>query len=877
MRKMIENEITNESGADRARAVGGGRRARSGRGLVSLVLVTLLAAAGGGAPAQAAPRGERSGELAAIGRLDDIGLGKPTKRTRKDREIERHEWMAQYYVSVGNDLPAAVKEYQAVLRLDKKRVSAALALSSLYQRTGKPKPAQKTLQGLAKANPKVPQVWLALAELQGAQGDKKGQASSIAKAVELAPRDPSVVAARFAAAHQRFRGGDGDSKDELLAAARAYVSSPRQLGPYQTLAQRTILELADDPVALLVFDAKAAYAEAFDSARMTDINAKMAEAKRGFEGCVAKQPANQECHYHLGLVYSSVKASDAYDPKKALEELAKAPDLALAGVATARIYRSRDQNAPARAALEKVLAKHRGLEVALVELAILDKLEGKDDDAVKRLEEAVEQGTDRASRDRAVTELSKIRPTHPLVQASLMGGDQGDVFSSERFKAAVALVEEAMGGVEKNAPELAAIEDIVMRLATAAGVGSSLNLKVAVLATDAVNALAMPNGSVYVTRGMFDFLKKMWPNRPIDAKHDALGHVLAHELAHVWRRHTMQGVIYREAIKDASAALDPSVLTHVTRLQEIEADREGIVMAVLAGFHPRGGIELMEKLGKEHEIPPHLDHPTFEERVSFLQEYWTNDVRYAYVSFGLGVGAMEKAAKLEDSDLAGAVAAYELAAEHFKRFRTTLTAQRDVMNNLGVVYAKLGVLALGKSDTPLGRWRTRFSIEKQSAAKYAGLMREEEEANEKRSSAPGKARMPWQLREAISMFREALAGSEGYSKARLNLATACLAGGRLDEAGEAIALAKPGRGVSAGDLEIVRGVIAAEKGEADKAQRAFEAAAKAGNAAAASYNLARLLEVRGKKAEAKAAYESYAKAYPSGPWTAAAKAAAAKL
>lgn len=868
MSKMIGNEIEKQIQ----------RRHRARGSLVALSLAALLGtvAVGATSSAQAAPRQDNViGELAAIGRLDDIGLGKPVKRTRKDREIERHEWMAQYYIAVGNDLPGAIKEYEAVLRLDKKRTSAALALSSLYQRTGKPRPAEKTLQGLAKANPKAPEVWLALAELQGAQGDKKAQAASIAKAVALAPRDPSVVAARFAVAHQRFRGGDGDVKDELLSAARAYVASPRQLGPYKTLAQRTVVELADDPVALLVFDAKAAYSSAFDSTRMGDINAKMAEARRGFEGCVAKQPANQDCRYHLGLVYSSVKASDAYDPKKAIEELAKAPDVPLAGVEAARIYRSRDQNDEARAQLKKVLTKHPDLGVALVELAILDKLEGKEDDAVAHLEAAVERGGDRAVRDRAVTELSKFRPTHPLVQASLMGGDQGDVFSSERFKAAVALVEEAMGGVEKNAPELAVIEDMVMRLATAAGVGSSLNLKVAVLASDAVNALAMPNGSVYVTRGMFDFLKKMWPNRPIDGKHDALGHVLAHELAHVWRRHTMQGVIYREAIKDASAALDPSVLTHVTRLQEIEADREGIVMAVLAGFHPRGGIELMEKLGKEHEIPRHLDHPTFEERVSFLQEYWTNDVRYAYVSFGLGVAAMEKAAREEDSDMAKAVASYELAAEHFKRFRATLTAQRDVMNNLGVVYAKLGVLALGKSETPLGRWRTRFSIEKQSAAKYVGLARDEEESGTR--GGGGKVRMPWQLREAISMFKEALAGSEGYSKARVNLATAYLAGGRLDEAGEAIALAKPGRGISVGDIEVVRGVIAAEKGEADKAQRAFETAAKSGATAIASFNLAKLLEVRGKKAEAKAAYESYAKAYPNGPWAVAAKAAAAKL
>lgn len=855
------------------------RMFRSTRGALALTLAAVVAATSlaGASSAEAAPRRK----AAPAGQVDLYGIGelgaKPAKRTRKDREIERHEWMAQYYVSLGNDLPAAIKEYEAVLRLDKKRATAALSLASLYQRTGKPKPALKALQGLTKSNPTAIQVWLALAELQGAQGDKAGQTASLAKAAALAPREPAVLAARFEAAHRRYRGGDAGAKDELIAAARAYVSAPRQQGPYVALAQRTIVELADDPVALMIFDAKAAYAQAFESGRMTDINEKMAEAKRGFEGCVARQPTNQECHYNLGLVYASVKASEAYDPAKALAELAKAPDQPLAQVEAARIYRMRDQNDQARAQLEKALEHQRDLGVALVELAILDKLDGKEDAAVEHLEAAVEAGWDRGVRERAITELGKIRPTHRLVQAALMGGEQGDVFSTDRFKAAVSLVEESMGGVEKDAPELQAVEDIVARLAAAAGVGSSLNLKVAILNSDVVNALAMPNGSVYVTRGMFDFLKKMWPDRPIDAKNDALGHVLAHELAHVLRRHTVQGVIYREAMKDASAPLDPSILTHVTRLQEIEADREGIVIAALAGFHPRGGIELMEKLGKEREIPRHLDHPTFEERVSFLQEYWTNDVRYAYVSFGLGVAAMEKGAKSEDSDLAAAVTSYETAAEHFKRFRTTLTAQREVMNNLGIVYAKLGVLALGKADSPLGKWRTRFSIEKQSASKYVGLAREEESGTRGAPPGGGKARMPWQLREAISMFKEALANNETYSKARLNLATAYLAGDRLDEAAETINAAKPGRGVTAGDIEIVRGVVAAEKGAFDKAQAAFEAAAKGGSAAAASFNLARLLEVRGKKAEAKAAYESYAKAYPSGSWAAAAKAAASKL
>lgn len=815
----------------------------------------------GGATAEARPRAPR--EAAS------------RKLSRKDLQIERHEWMAQYHVMRANDLPAAIREYQAVLRLDKHRVSAGLALATLYQRSGKPKDALAALGKLTKRNPRQLEVWLALADAQGASGDRAAQSASIARAVALAPRDPAVQAARFEVASRRYRGGEVAVKDELLAAARDYLASSRQMGPHQALAQRTVVELSDDPVALVVFDAKAAYLAAFESARMGDINQKMAEAQRGFELCVSRQPKNQECHYQLGLVYSSVKASEAYDVDQALAELAKAPDLVPAQVEAARLHRLRDSNDAARAALQRALELQPEHPVALLELAVLDKLEGKEQQAVAKLVSAIEHAQDSALAERALGELGKVSPTHPLVvRATAMGGASDDVFSTERFKSAVALVEEALGGVEKDAPELGAVEDIVARLAAAAGVGTSLTLRVAILGSDSINAIAMPDGHVYVTRGMFDFLRRTWPDRPVDATHDALGHVLAHELAHVLRRHTVQGVIYREALKDASRPIDPAVLTHVTRLQEIEADRDGIVIASLAGFHPRGGIELMERLGKDQEIPRHLDHPTFEERVSFLQEYWTNDVRYAYVSFGLGVAAMDQAARAEELDVDTAAKAYQDAADHFQRFRTTVLAQREVMNNLGVVYAKLGVLALGKAESPLGRWRTRFSIERKSASQYKSLVREE---SAKRGGAD-KARMPWQLREAISMFKEALATDEGYQKARLNLALAYLAASRLDAAAETLALARAGRGVSEGELAVVRGVILAERGEHAQAQAAFaQAAASKGAAAAATFNAARLLEVLGKKAEAKAAYAAYAKAYPSGAWAAVARAAAGSL
>ena len=101
-------------------------------------------------------------------------------------------------------------------------------------------------------------------------------------------------------------------------------------------------------------------------------------------------------------------------------------------------------------------------------------------------------------------------------------------------------------------------------------------------------------------------------------------------------------------------------------------------------------------------------------------------MRYAFVSFKLGVQAMDQGAKLESTNMEKAIGSYQDAADNFKRFRTMLPSLKEAANDAGIAYTKLGVLAMNKDDSPLGRWQTRFSLERDSAVKYVGLAREEE-------------------------------------------------------------------------------------------------------------------------------------------------------
>lgn len=828
-------------------------------GLAALATAFALAVAAG--TATAAPRRPPP---AAPARLD-----------RKRLEIERHVWTAQFYLRKAGDVAGAAREYKAVLALDPQNVDASLALASLYQRDGKPRLAVDVLTRLTRKSPRNDQAWLLLARLQADLHDDRAMQAAIDKALAINPDSAGAHALRFERAQARLDAGDASARPEALDAARRIMALSRGESAMYRLAERAVIKLSGQPIDIAVYDARAAYAAAFDSGEIGKINQHMAAARAGFEKCLQIDPRREDCHYQLGLVYASVKASEAYDPDRALAELALAPSLPAAWIQTAVLLRASDKPALARTALDRALVlAPRGPHAATahVELGILDKLDGKTDAAVDHFVAALDADPAGAAGERALGELSRVKPDHPRVVQSMMEGKvSGDVFSTDRYRAAVGLMEQALGGIDNAAPERPVIEDIVHRLTEASAVKQQF--RVAVLGTRAVNAFALPDGHVYVTRGMIDLMKKAQPQRPIDADNDALGHILGHELQHVLRRHNVNSAVFQAAVKDASTPIDPSILTHVTRLQEMDADRQGMVMAFLAGYHPRGGIEFMEIMGKELEIPQHLDHPTFDERVAYLTEYWTNDVRYAFVSFKLGVAAMDRGAKLEATDLKQAVAAYDEAIEDFKRYHAMLPSLKEAPNDLGVAYTKLGVLAMA-ADSPLGRWQTRFSLERSSAVSYAGLARDEESS---RTRGGDKARLPWQLREAIAAFKEALALDETYSKARLNLAAAYIAAGQLDNATAMLAKVDVSGDVTAGDIDLIRGIALAEARTYDKARAAFEHAVTSQAARrAASYNLARTLELAGNKDEARRAYQQYVKLYPGGPWAKAAEAAAGK-
>ena len=148
---------------------------------------------------------------------------------------------------------------------------------------------------------------------------------------------------------------------------------------------------------------------------------------------------------------------------------------------------------------------------------------------------------------------------------------------------------------------------------------------------ESVNALALPGGYIYITRGMLEKLET-------EAQ---LAAILGHETTHVVARHSMAQISKRRVMNVAtlatlvSGAAPPEVmqLTMITnqimtmqysRQDEKEADLAGLDYMVAAGYDPNGMLEIMRILQKEHPGGKQYEffstHPHPENRFYYIQD-----------------------------------------------------------------------------------------------------------------------------------------------------------------------------------------------------------------------------------------------------------------
>ncbi|MDF2689270.1 MAG: peptidase [Microvirga sp.] len=200
------------------------------------------------------------------------------------------------------------------------------------------------------------------------------------------------------------------------------------------------------------------------------------------------------------------------------------------------------------------------------------------------------------------------------------------VIGPDRDRDHVRLVR-AFGG-EGRAPQLQQLlTDVTNRLVMATDRPDEA-FQVTILNSPVVNAFALPNGRLYVTRGLLALANDT----------SEVAAVLSHEIAHVTLRHASQrselqarsALIERVAenvlkdAEDAATAQNQSrtTLANFSRAQELEADQTGVKVLARAGFDPFGAPRFLTALGRsgtsaDGQTGDRLaSHPSTNDRVS---------------------------------------------------------------------------------------------------------------------------------------------------------------------------------------------------------------------------------------------------------------------
>lgn len=190
------------------------------------------------------------------------------------------------------------------------------------------------------------------------------------------------------------------------------------------------------------------------------------------------------------------------------------------------------------------------------------------------------------------------------------------------FKQATAGMKLRQGGVDA-----AAIREIGARLTK----GSKYDYKWYVAEDPAINAFAVPGGYVVVNTGLI---------QAADSAEEVAG-VLAHEVQHVERRHTLKNIVHSLGLRaalalamgDIGSGMLGDMAAQLSELKfgrdlESESDRLGLLALKQAGIAPQGMVSFFDKLRKqEGAAPPALlsTHPASEDRMQALQAM-VNDI-----------------------------------------------------------------------------------------------------------------------------------------------------------------------------------------------------------------------------------------------------------
>jgi tetratricopeptide (TPR) repeat protein len=306
---------------------------------------------------------------------------------------------------------------------------------------------------------------------------------------------------------------------------------------------------------------------------------------------------------------------------------------------------------------------------------------------------------------------------------------------------------------------------------------------------------------------------------------DELAFLLAHEISH--RQHPANCILsFSTSIHQPTKVLNAAE----QRNAELEADRMGVFLASVAGFHAEAAERLFSRL---QTIPNISDasHPEFSARLKESSDELKSIVRSIEL-FQVGISFFNT------KQYSRSAAVFETVAKEFP--------SREAFNDSGLAHHKL---ALEYSSQ---NWGFKKSVILDPVARAIEPVREE---------FPQADLFSEFLNEAIAQYRQAITRDPAYVAVRINLASALE--DKSDYPGairelEAVLKMSPSAQERARTLNNL-GVIAAKQSQLEKASAYFKQAVKADTTFSdPHFNLARISELQNNPKEAVEEYSSYA-------------------